>query len=854
MEGNKELAQTQAQAQAQEFVPNPEIKLNLVGFLQPRLFGSSSDKNKTAIGREDFCITSHVEDNHTLYSWDFTNVDFVKEFLRVFRRFGSETIYKLDDIRYGRHNCLYNPNGPWHRIYTDSHVAMLRLAEAHNMMRNEKITRVPKQVCTYYGAEPSSYSMLSDLQDSVERYALKVNSSIKSAQRATKQQFGMLKEHQEEAEKYPETMATIVQGTLQQREYYDQSHKNCLERVEFLRRYIKQAIEELRPEDDDAEDVDPYSRLKILAPAHTRRQEEVEVPVGRWYFEFKNFSISVYDPHTLHVLEKMMPEISRRHNTIKKVQQWKNYGVSNEERDYPVKGKHKPFDHQYVMAKVHSSTPVSANLSDMGTGKTYGVLMAIDERISRGEIKPGDGRVLVICPNTVVPNWEKEAKLHTPHLTTKVVAGKFIERAVSLFVDDADILIANYDTFSMRMKKPTGEKFPDGEPKFEIITMDGFLGAKKWDMVVLDECHKIKNPEAKRSKGIIKCFRKAKYKVIMTGTINANTLADIYVPFYFLNNGEQFSTELNHLNTNKSIAMSSLRDDFKEEYGVGIKDMLDEMTDMMSNISVQFSKAECLDLPEKLYRVVQIDMEPKQRELYNKIERFILLELQHEINKSGRVNPTSSFGKIAKLCEAANGWIYDSRKRPVDFPWNPKMKALLECVSEIDFTKSKLVVWGRFVQDFHLIMKELRSLYGSESVACMHGGTKCRVCGSNKDTRYSTVTKFNDLESELKIVVVSSSVGSHGIDLTGADYEIFYSNSYSKTDRLQAEDRCHREGMRDNLTILDLIMKNSIDEDIMMALKYHKSITQALMERLGAKEGLVWDKNKEMFVRSGSGS
>ena len=84
---------------------------------------------------------------------------------------------------------------------------------------------------------------------------------------------------------------------------------------------------------------------------------------------------------------------------------------------------------------------------------------------------------------------------------------------------------------------------------------------------------------------------------------------------------------------------------------------------------------------------------------------------------------------------------------------------------------------------------------------------------------------------------MNSAVGSHGIDLTGADHEVFYSNSFVKTDRIQAEDRCHRSGMRESLTIIDLIMRDSVDEDIMAALLQHKEVSQALLERIGQKKG-----------------
>ena len=837
----QELVLASQERRAREL--NPNIKFHLVGFLQPRVF-----KDNGSIEREDFCLTAHEEDHTKIGYYEYMQQDFTDDFRRVFRRFSEDSPYKMKDINYNRVEYVYNLNSKFHKIFSDSKLAMMRLAEAQIITRNEKIMKVPKTVHKYRNINPKIYNPLVDIESRVENYTSMVETNVKDAQAAVERSFERLEGHIEEAKAHPDTMVLDTAGNsdsnLRTRDWYEKRHDMCLKKIAEIRSQLSSALGAMREFEDD---VTSPAMLSLDIPTYTMRREEVEVPINRWYFEFKHFSISIYDPHTTHELEKIMPQVIEMRESIEMMRELKVQGVPEEDRTYKTKGMHDPYAHQHTMHKVHSSLPFSANLSDMGTGKTYGVLMAIDTRFQRGELKRWSSSVLVVCPNTVVPNWVKEAKIHTPHLKVRVVKGRGIERALDMFMgaDESDILITNYETFSMKFK------IRNRDGKRLTLRMADFLESKKWGMVVLDECHKIKNPQAKRTGAILQCFVDSDYKVIMTGTINANTLADIYIPFYFLNEGAQFSTSLNHANSNKRIAMTSLRDNFTEEYSVGSKKLLDEMTDMMASVSVQFSKADCLDLPEKVYRIVDVEMEPNQRKLYDKIERHIMLELQEEINETGRVNPTSSFGKIMKLCEAANGWIYDNQKRPIKFPWNPKMKTLLECVDEINFSHSKLVVWCRFVNDIHLIAQELRNKFGYYAVSSIHGGGRCHTCGSpTTDDRYYKVQQFNDLKSEVKIMVIASQVGSHGIDLTGADHEIFYSNSYSKTDRLQAEDRCHRSGMRESLTIQDLIVKNSIDEDIKMALDYHKTVTQALMERLGAKEGLEWNEEKQMFVRA----
>jgi len=93
--------------------------------------------------------------------------------------------------------------------------------------------------------------------------------------------------------------------------------------------------------------------------------------------------------------------------------------------------------------------------------------------------------------------------------------------------------------------------------------------------------------------------------------------------------------------------------------------------------------------------------------------------------------------------------------------------------------------------------------------------------------------------------VINQSVGAHGIDLTRAAYEIFFGNSFVKTDRIQSEDRCHRIGMQDSLTIIDLVCEKTIDEAILGALRSHKGMTIALLGHLGLTDTVNVNEGEE---------
>ena len=564
---------------------------------------------------------------------------------------------------------------------------------------------------------------------------------------------------------------------------------------------------------------------------------------------FDTFILVVDDPEFAAVLHALEPCLERIKERIQKIREWRVNGVPLEERDYEFHwdrigkpeqkpaGFEAPFDHQWVMYKTHSLLDASADLGEMGTGKTLSCLMTIDKRIQEGKVRKG--HIIVVAPTTTLElAWQKQIKQFTPHLTSTIVKGSYAER-MTMFLSPpktrGDILLINYESFAMETKVPQKNGEDPG-----VIPLAKLCEIVDWDFVILDECHKIKNPEAKRTGLLISAFKAAKYKLIMSGTINANKLFDIHCPFVHLNRAKNFNS-LHHHHDGSELTLGELHGAFRGAYFrrsgpyyIPRRGTVAELREKLEEVSVRFLKSECLSLPEKMYIMEEIEMSQKQEQLYNALRDALVANLMDIDSKAGRVSVLGVLGLLTKLAEAANGWIYNDAGEAVELPWNPKLERTKELLFEIDLETNKVVIWSRFNHDLHLISTELRAIYGDDAVIVIHGGGQC-VCGSNIKQRREHVNAFLDLspENPVKIAVVNQATGSHGIDLTSAAYEIFYSNSFSKTDRIQAEDRCHRPGMRDSLTIIDLVCKRTVDVQVMIALMTHKAMTVALLESLG---------------------
>ncbi|MAE81638.1 MAG: hypothetical protein CMB80_02795 [Flammeovirgaceae bacterium] len=562
-------------------------------------------------------------------------------------------------------------------------------------------------------------------------------------------------------------------------------------------------------------------------------------------YDFNGFTLYFEDDEEVKLLKKLQPEFDKARAIVESIQDWRKNGLPDESKDYVCKGEFQPFDHQWVMYAVHMLLDKSANLSQMGTGKTFSVLMAIDKRIQLKQVRKG--KILIVCPTTVMPNWIKEIKRHTPHLSGKILEGSFKKRSDAFFSlsDEAeaedDILIINYEAFTMKVKEEIMGKSVE-VPLAKLMKFSG------WDMVVLDECHKIKNPEAQRTGALIDAFSESPYKIIMSGTINANKLHDVHMPFVFLNRAAQWNSKQRHRSKNdkgehEPYTFGELHGDFKDAYFVRggwnwhpRQGTVQNLRERFEEVGVRYEKEECFTLPEKMYDMRELQMTPKQEEVYKALETKFITQLSDIADSGGSVTILNILAMMVKLAEVANGWIYDDSGRAITLPWNPKLDALCEIIDDIDIESSKIVIWSRFTNDLHIIADKLKKDYGNEKIAVIHGGDHCS-CGSSKKNRYDVVNKFLDKDSDPRIIVINQAVGSHGIDLTSASYEIFYSNSFVKTDRVQSEDRCHRIGMQDSLTIYDLVMKNTVDESVMMALKSHKGMTIALLEGLGVDAG-----------------
>ena len=160
-----------------------------------------------------------------------------------------------------------------------------------------------------------------------------------------------------------------------------------------------------------------------------------------------------------------------------------------------------------------------------------------------------------------------------------------------------------------------------------------------------------------------------------------------------------------------------------------------------------------------------------------------------------------------RLHQVTNGFVKSDDGTIQVFDDCPKLKELMEILED---TEGKFIIWANYVQNIKTIINKLKEKYGANSVVSIFGEV-------STEDRQQAVSRFQN-DSSCRFFVGNPSTGGYGLTLTAASYVVYFSNSYNLEVREQSEDRAHRIGQDKNVTYIDLITENTIDEFIVSAL------------------------------------
>ncbi|WP_286978824.1 DEAD/DEAH box helicase [Aminobacterium sp. UBA5514] len=453
---------------------------------------------------------------------------------------------------------------------------------------------------------------------------------------------------------------------------------------------------------------------------------------------------------------------------------------------------------------------VNGLFMDMGTGKTRTAVELA--RIRSQKID----HVIWFTPVTLKNNVKREILKHT--FCTEKDIYVFDDKTNARNTPDAMWYIVGIESMSSSARVVFALK--------NIVSDQTF--------VVLDESSYIKGHNSKRTKRITLFCEHSRYRTILTGTPITQGVVDLFSQMRFLSPKilgyrSFYSFAANHLvysDKHKGLIIRSLN--------------IDYLAKKIQPYVYQVTKEECLDLPPKRYKTFCCSMTKEQHEAYERAKDEILFEIDLEDFESYTI--FRLFSALQGItCGFWNRRVNQDLKEESEHEFmeikNNRMKTLMEAVESIP-PEEKVIIWTKYRYSLEQIVKRISTKYGKETVAILHGGL-------NKKRKEAEEEKFRE---RARFLIATQATGSHGFTFNEAHYVIFYANNFKYSERLQAEDRCHRVGQKNTVLYIDIECSESIDERINSSLARKENAVMAFKREVDKVKATQKKKLRELVM------
>ena len=459
--------------------------------------------------------------------------------------------------------------------------------------------------------------------------------------------------------------------------------------------------------------------------------------------------------------------------------------------------KTKPFNHQIIGFKYGLNHNCWLLGDEQGLGKTKQV---IDIAVAK-KLQYGYEHCLIVCGvNGLKWNWREEIKTHsneTSHiLGQKIKKNKIVIGSTQDKINDLDALLASKSSILDYFIITNVESLRN---ETIVSKISELCKNKTIGIIAADEVHKMKNPTSQQGKGFLKL--NSECKIAMTGTPLMNTPLDLYIILKWLGyEKHSFYAFKNH---------HCIMGGFGGYEVVGYKNM-DELQQQLDHIMLRRLKEEVLDLPEKTYIDEYVEMNGKQEQIYKEVT----MEIKANIDQiSIAPNPLAELIRM-RQATGYTGILSSSIKE------SAKLDRMEELVDDAIKNGKKVVIFSNWTQMTDVIMYRL-SVKGYEPVI---------ITGQTPDVSRQAYINYFQNEDKCKVMIGTIGALGTGVTLTAGTVEIFLDEPWNKALKNQAEDRCHRIGQNNNITIYTLLTKNTIDERIHELVERKGAISDAIVD------------------------
>ncbi len=434
---------------------------------------------------------------------------------------------------------------------------------------------------------------------------------------------------------------------------------------------------------------------------------------------------------------------------------------------------------------------------DPGTGKT-----AVAVKWIEGLLQNTDHRVLIFTPPVVCAQWLNEFKLFAQGLENYAcVAVGPSKKKIQAMQSGKKIIITNYE--SVRSK--------------DVVKA---IHAFKPTILICDESHRVKSPSAMQSKEILKISKMCTYRLNMTGTPMTNSELDLFQQFLILDGGATFGNNFYSFRAKYFEDQNASRrgaHNYFPDWQVR-KGSTEAIKQILSKRSFVVRKSECLDLPNFLYKEVEVELSPEQRRAYMEMKEDFLTTL-----KDAQGNAQTAVGRLAitkglRLQQIVSGFVTPEDSEEISFKDNPRLDALSDLLEDLP---SPVIVWASFrrnYKDIARVCDKLHLTYGF------------LVGGQSPKDRDQTLEDFR--AGKLNVLIANQGAGGVGVNLIEAPNAIYYSRDFSLEKDIQSEARNYRGGseIHEKVTRYDLVSRGTIDMDVLKALRGKRDVLEYLLQ------------------------
>ena len=479
-------------------------------------------------------------------------------------------------------------------------------------------------------------------------------------------------------------------------------------------------------------------------------------------------------------------------------ERWKRW-QQTDEVIYPVPAQiqaslrvyqHKGYEWMKLLSELNAGACLA---DDMGLGKTLQTICFIADVLQN----TSDGKALIICPSSLIYNWQQELEKFAPYLRTYVHHGADRNIEKVLAPGENDVIITSYGTLRSEVES---------------------LAETVFEIAVIDESHNIKNPAAQITRAVNQV--QAINRIALSGTPVMNNTFDLYSQLQFLLPG-----------------MFGSREFFKREYADEIDRNGDpEKTAALQKITSPFilrrtKEQVAKDLPAKTESVLWCTMGPRQKEMYegilDSIRSNIFLNIKNEGLGKSKLAVLQGIMKLKQVCNSP--FLLPQEEQTASE--SVKTEILLNELANLK--NNKVLIFSQFSKMLDL----LAGTFTKKGISFykLDGQTPAKE-------RSELVANFQQEDNTTNVFLISLKAGNAGLTLTAADYVFLFDPWWNNAVQQQAIDRTHRIGQTKNVFAYKMICKDTIEEKIIGLQKRKKDLSENI---IGDNEGFVKELTRE---------